>query len=94
VNLARGDHRKLQLRPTPCGSIALDDVRPLPAHYTLSREGGGFHADGPVSATSLVVPEGAYRLIVEARDCAKYDDSLHVQAASTPIRPRVRLYCP
>jgi serine/threonine-protein kinase len=92
VDLAAGEQRTVQLRPTPCGELSLD-VRPTRARFAITPKRGGAAREGalPLGAP-LVLPEGWYQLAVEASLCAPYNDSVRV-AAARPTRIPIRLIC-
>ncbi|MBV9879129.1 MAG: hypothetical protein JO180_01480, partial [Gemmatirosa sp.] len=91
VDLVRGDHRVVRLQPTGCGALALN-VAPIHAHFTLSA-GTDVVSDGALPlAQPLIVPEGDYRLVVEAPYCARYDDRVRIQSGGMR-NERIRLIC-
>jgi hypothetical protein len=90
VDLRAGDRQSITLRPLPCGSVALSDIRPNVAYYALS---GPVQLKGSLPLPQpLVLPIGDYRLTITKAYCAAFDDTLRVTAGTT-LRPHVTLFC-
>jgi len=92
VNVTRGDRVPVRLSPQPCGFLSLN-VRPLPATFRLTTESGHVAAEGSLPlGKPIVLPEGNYRLTVEARACAPFIDTVRVQRGDTHTQP-IKLIC-
>jgi serine/threonine-protein kinase len=96
IDLKAGQSTPAPLRLAPCGELQLD-VRPaVRARYTLTAVRGPVQRSGTIPLTEpLVLPQGIYRLIVQANLCTEFrDDSVRVTAAGGPVRPVVlTLFC-
>jgi serine/threonine-protein kinase len=96
IDLKAGQATQLPLRLAPCGELQLD-VRPaVRARYTLTAVRGPVQRSGTIPLTEpLVLPQGLYRLVVQANLCTEFrDDSVRVTAAGGPVRPVVlTLFC-
>ena len=93
IELAPGEQRSVRLRLLPCGELSLD-VSPTPASFTLTPPRGSARRYQLPLDAPLVLPEGVYRVRVEARTCAPFEnDSVRVTSAPTTTRLRVPLIC-
>jgi hypothetical protein len=95
VELQAGQVAQLPLRLAPCGELQLD-VRPaVRARYTLTAARGPVQRSGTIPLTEpLVLPQGLYRLVVQANLCTEYrDDSVRVVAAGGVERRVLTLIC-
>ena len=94
VDVAAGTQRTVRLRATPCGRLTLD-VEPSRARYTLAPRDGGAQRQGSLPLVRpLVLPEGEYRLTVEAPYCAPFSDDVRLTAGGAVQRSeRIRLIC-
>ncbi len=80
---ARG-RRTLTLTPVACGRLLLDVSATNAPHYTLEPVNGGAPTEGVLPlGRALVLPDGRYRLTVQARACAQYVDTIPVVAGTT-----------
>ncbi|MDF1504689.1 hypothetical protein, partial [Roseisolibacter sp. H3M3-2] len=97
IQLDSGESERLSLRLAPCGELQFDMRPAVRARYTLTATRGQVQRAGAIPLTEpLVLPQGVYRLVVQASLCQEYrDDSVRVTAAGTgPMRPvRFTLYC-
>jgi tRNA A-37 threonylcarbamoyl transferase component Bud32 len=92
VMLAPRDVREISLNLRACGTLTIIPL-PSPARYTLQPVGGGAAKMGTLAGTSSVLlPEGRYRLTVSAPACANYEGEVTVSAAGTETK-RVLLLC-
>jgi hypothetical protein len=41
----------------------------------------------------VTLPEGDYQLVIQARTCQVFTDTLHVQAGTKQVLPRTKLLC-
>ena len=89
VDVMPNVRRAVTLEPVPCGRLQLDFTATTPPHYTLVPLRGGPTREGMLPlAQPLVLPDGIYRLTVEASACATYrDESLPVVAGKTRREP-------
>jgi hypothetical protein len=94
VDLAPGARRTVSLQPVACGRLLLEFTAANAAHYTLVP----VPARGPARegvlplAQPLVLPDGTYRLTVQASACATFEDTLPVVAGRVR-RAAGRLIC-
>ncbi|HEY0780396.1 MAG TPA: hypothetical protein VGD56_20740, partial [Gemmatirosa sp.] len=95
VDVAPGARRAVTLEPIPCGRLMLEFAATSTPHYTLVRAGGGATRQGVLPLSEpLILPDGTYRLTVEASACASYsDDRLPVVAGTTRREPLHKLLC-
>ncbi|HEX5180576.1 MAG TPA: serine/threonine-protein kinase [Gemmatimonadaceae bacterium] len=83
---------RVKLAPHPCGTVSVD-AEPNGARWDLSTVDGASVADGAIpQATPIVVPSGAYVLLVSKSYCADYRARIAVPADGTH-KERVRLIC-
>ncbi len=82
----------VRLNPRGCGSLVLD-VGPDEAQWVLSPVAGGTALRGRGNPLEpLIVPAGAYVFTVTAPYCARFEDTLRIEAGRQR-RERVRLIC-
>ena len=94
IDVAPGSARVISLDPVPCGRLMLEFSAPAAPHYTLSPLQGGPAREGMLPlAQPLVLPDGKYKLVVEARACARYEDTIPVVAGTIRREPRRRMLC-
>jgi hypothetical protein len=91
ITLADSGLRSVRLAPRACGRIDLE-ITPAAARWTLSLDGHAPRTGTSLVAQPLVVPEGRWRLQVQAPGCATFDDFVPVSAGETVKQP-VRLLC-
>jgi serine/threonine-protein kinase len=94
IDLAAGEQRTVQLRPTPCGELSIAVGKPPRAQFTVTPKRGSVGAQQGILplAGPLVLPEGWYQVRVQATLCAAYDDSVRV-AGGAPARVAINLIC-
>ena len=85
VDLPANGRRSVSLQPVACGRLLLEFAATNSPHYTLVPVHGGAPREGVLPLSQpLVLPDGTYRLTVEASACAPYtDDALPVVAGKT-----------
>ncbi len=82
----------VRLDPRGCGRVQLD-LQPEEAQWVLSPLAGGTALRGRgIPVQPMVVPAGRYVLVVTAPYCARFEDTLQIDAASER-RERIRLIC-
>jgi eukaryotic-like serine/threonine-protein kinase len=87
-----GPVTSIRLSPRPCGQVLLD-VLPGEAQWVLSPLAGGTALRGRgIPERALTVAAGRHVLVVTAPYCARYEDTLSVDAGQER-RERVRLIC-
>jgi serine/threonine-protein kinase len=92
VMLPDSGSRSVRLSPARCGTLRLD-IRTPGADYSVRAENGREVRSGRAPVLfPLVLPEGRYRVIVEAPYCTPFDSEERVVADSTTTRP-VRQIC-
>lgn len=89
VDITSNARRAVALEPVACGRLVLEFTAPTAPHYTLVPLRGGPTREGTLPlAQPLVLPDGTYRLTVEASACAPYtDERLPVVAGKTRREP-------
>ena len=81
------------LNPRNCGTLELN-VTPDGASYTLQPLGNDRSRTGTLPLREpLLLPAGAYRIMVEHKFCAQYTNQRLRITAEKPARERVRLIC-
>jgi hypothetical protein len=93
VTVSPRQTRTVHLSLSQCGSLDLSNVTPLPAKYRLT--GGGRVLTGTIvpGLPPVTLPEGDYQLVIQARTCPVFTDTLHVQAGAKQVLPRTKLMC-
>jgi serine/threonine-protein kinase len=91
VNLEATGEQEFQLYPRACGRLDLD-VTPSNGTYRIVSQVDQNRTGTLPLPTPLTLPAGRYRVIVEAPQCAFYDDTLVVRPGEL-IRRRVPLIC-
>jgi serine/threonine-protein kinase len=93
VRVTDSGSTEIALSPRPCGTVTLDIIQDGAQWSLTSLSSGTQVASGRAPVTSpIVLPEGTYTLVVEARYCAGYRGDITV-APNTPWHERVRLMC-
>lgn len=70
------------------------DAQPVGASYTLEALGDGHVTKGTVPLSGpLALPAGEYSVVISARYCASYRDTLHINPNRPNVPIRVRLVC-
>lgn len=84
----------VKLSPRACGLVSIEARPPGEATFTAANLAGVRVLDGRLPMSSpVVLPAGDYRLRVERRFCAPYEQALRVTASRTPQRVRFSLLC-
>ncbi len=94
VDIGANARRNVTLEPVACGRLVLDFVAATAPHYRLVPLRGGPTREGvlPIVAP-LVLPDGIYRLTVEASACAPYEDAQLPVVAGKTRREARTLIC-
>jgi serine/threonine-protein kinase len=94
VDLVAGTSEQLTLRLARCGELELrvDSARARYAVTPLRVPGEVRRGELPLAAP-LILPEGWYRLAVEASLCAPFNDSVRVAPGRSAKPLRIRLIC-
>jgi eukaryotic-like serine/threonine-protein kinase len=83
---------EVRLNPRACARVSLD-VLPAEAQWVLSPAAGGTALRGRGSPVDpLLIPPGRHVFVVTAPYCARFEDTLHIEAGQER-RERVRLIC-
>ncbi|GJG88545.1 hypothetical protein tb265_37260 [Gemmatimonadetes bacterium T265] len=94
VDVTPNSRHSIALDPVPCGQLMLEFTASTPPHYSLIPLRGGPTREGllPLSQP-LVLPDGTYRLTIEAAACAQYSDEHLPVVAGKTRRETGRLLC-
>ena len=84
----------VKLAPRACGLVDIEARPPGEATFTVMSPTGGRVLDGRLPLSSpVVLPAGDYRLRVDRRFCAPYEEALRVVAGRTAQPVRFSLLC-
>lgn len=84
----------VKLAPRACGLVVIEARPPGEATFTVTNGTGVPVLDGRLPlASPVVLPAGDYRLRVERRFCAPYEQGLRIAAGRTPLAVRFSLLC-
>ena len=94
VDVTASARRTVTLEPLACGRLVLEFAATSAPHYRLVPVRGGPTREGvlPVG-TPIVLPDGLYRLTVEASACAPYEDAQLPVVAGKTRRESRTLIC-
>ncbi len=93
IDLRRGDERRVTLRPRPCGRLELTVSPQRGAVVTITGDDTNLPNMRLPLERPLILPEGRYRIVIDAPACASYDGIYDVDPSKPPAAKRVALVC-
>lgn len=95
VDIGAGARRSVSLQPVACGRLLLEFAASNTPHYRLEPIGGGPAHEGILPLPQgLVLPDGSYRLTVQAGACADFHADIVPVVAGRTRREAGALICP
>jgi eukaryotic-like serine/threonine-protein kinase len=86
-----GDTR-VSLTPKPCGFLAVSSTPERAEYAVITSTGFRLRAGALPLSDSLLLPVGRYRLVLRARYCSTFDDSVRIESGKTN-RQQIPMIC-